>query len=105
MSSLRARAIWPATADPTVPRPARPTLSGATIECRSLVRTASAPRSERNNVVQRFRPGFKETPDIAGSLTDALLVFHQCDAHEAFTVFAKADARRDRDLGLFHQEL
>ena len=65
---------------------------------------ALAPRRERNDVVQFFRPGFKEAAHVAGGLADALLVLHERDAHKAFAILAKADAGRDGKLGLLHQE-
>ena len=64
-----------------------------------------APRGERNDVVQLFRRVVEEAPDVAGGLTDALLVFHERDAHEPLAVFAEADARRNRDVGLLDQQL
>src|SRR5271169_6077379 len=64
----------------------------------------SAPRGERNDVVQLFRPGFKEAADIARGLADSLLVLHQRDTHEALAIFAEADAGRDGEIGLFHQQ-
>src|SRR5262249_3107092 len=48
---------------------------------------------------------FEKTADIARGLADALLVFHQRDANEVFAVLAEANAWRDRDVGLFHQQL
>ena len=49
-------------------------------------------------------PDFEEAADIARGLADALLVLHQRDAHEALAVFAEADAGRDGEIGLFHQQ-
>jgi hypothetical protein len=63
----------------------------------------SAPLCEGDDVVQLFRSGFKEAPQIAGRLTDSLLVFHQCDAHKPFPVLAKTAPRSDREVGLFDQ--
>src|SRR5437879_3338868 len=92
-----------ATAEPTVPNPARPTLRGS-----AMVQSGKCPRSaafgERQDVVQLFRAGFKKAPDVAGGLADALLVLDQRDADISFAVFAEADAGRDRDLGLLDQE-
>src|SRR5262245_31468601 len=65
----------------------------------------SASCSERHNVVQLLRRVLQETLDIAGRLTNTLLVFHECNAHKALAVFAEADARRNRDVGLLHQKL
>ena len=48
--------------------------------------------------------GFKKAPQVAGGLADALLVLDQRDPHEAFAVFAKANAGRNRDLGLLDQQ-
>ena len=64
----------------------------------------SAAFGKRNDVVQLFRRAFKEAPDVAGGLADALLVLDQRDAHITLAVFAEADAGRDRDLGLLDQE-
>src|SRR6202040_3872568 len=63
-----------------------------------------APRCQRNDVVQHFRPGFKKAPDVAGRLTNALLVFDERDADVAFAVFAKAGAGRYGDSGLLNQK-
>ena len=101
----RERMIMAATAEPTVPNPARPTLSGSAMEDdpgRSVQRSAAL--GERHDVVQLFRRGFKKAPDVAGGLADALLVLDQRDAHEALAVLAEADAGRDRDLGLLDQQ-
>src|SRR5581483_6475201 len=102
MSSARARASIAATAEPTVPKPARPTLRGAFINADPGLRAASAPRGERDDVVQLFRTGFKETADVARGLADALLVFHERDADKTFAVFTEADAGRHRHFRLLH---
>src|SRR6185436_17679724 len=65
----------------------------------------SATRGERNDVMQLFRRVFEKTADIARGLANTLLVFHQRDANKAFAVFAEANARRDRYVGLLHQQL
>ena len=43
--------------------------------------------------------------DVAGRLTQALPVLDQRDPDEPFAIFAKADARRYRHIGLFEQQL
>src|SRR6266436_10222982 len=97
------RSMSRATHAPTVPKPAIPSFSGAGIVC--LRRNGYlAPLGQGDDVVQLFRTRFKKAADIARGLTDALLVLHQRDAHVSFAVFAEADARRHRDLGLFDQE-
>src|SRR5690348_14421343 len=105
-SAARSRSMRSMTAAPTVPSPARPTFSGATMEWRPEDGRAenSAALGEGDDVVQLFRPGFKEPAEIAGGLADALLVLDQGDAHEPFAVLAEADAGRHRDLGLLDQE-
>jgi len=55
--------------------------------------------------VQLFNAGIKKTADVAGRLTDALLVLDQRDAHEPLAVLAKCNARRHRHLGLLDQQL
>src|SRR6266478_3556982 len=103
------------TAEPTVPRPARPAFRGATIYrllvfsfqrlgTRSQDRSRSTPPRQRDDVVQLFGAGFKEATQVAGGLADALLILDQGDAHKAFAVLAKPDARRYRDLRLLDQE-
>src|SRR5882672_12357741 len=94
------------TAAPTVPSPARPTLSGAIMKSATCRGGAgdSAARGEGDDVVQLFRAGFKEPAQIAGGLADTLLVLDQGDAHEAFPVLAEADAGRHSDFGLLDQE-
>ena len=42
----------------------------------------------------------QKPPDIARRLTDALVVFRQCDAHIALAQLTEANAGRHRDLGL-----
>src|ERR1700738_5068386 len=95
-SAVRERASIAATAEPTVPNPARPTLSGSAIGQSGRNSLRSAAFGKRNDVVQLFRRAFKEAPDIAGGLTDSLLVLDQRDSHESFAIFAEADARRHR---------
>src|SRR5690242_18815807 len=99
VSISRSRPIWAIRAAPTVPRPATPTFSagGMLFE--------SAAGSERDDVVQLFGRCVQEAADIAGGLADALLVLDQRDAHEAFAALAEAGAGRDRDLGLFDEQL
>ena len=65
---------------------------------------SSAPGLEGNDVVQLLRTGFKETPDVAGGLADALLVLDQRDAHIALAVLAEGNARRHRDLRLLDKD-
>ena len=50
--------------------------------------------------MQFGRRRFKEPADVAGRLTDPLLVLDQRDAHEALAVLAEAHARGHRDLRL-----
>src|SRR5262245_2975938 len=73
--------------------------SSACVETKRL-----ASLGQGDDVVQLFGSGFKKAADIAGGLTDALLVLDQCDAHVSFAMFPEADAGRHRDLGLFDQE-
>src|ERR1700730_8187181 len=103
------RASIAATAEPTVPNPARPTLSGSAIgqpiqSNPGGIRLRSAAFGKRNDVVQLFRRAFKEAPDITRGLTDALLVLDQRDPHVSFPILAKADTRRDRHACLLDQE-
>src|ERR1041385_4816823 len=101
LSVSRCCVIWAASAAPTLPKPATPTLRGA-----AMTRTRrSACRRERNDVVQLLGGGFEEAADIARGLADALLILHQRDAHMAFAIFAEADAGRHRDLGFLDQQL
>src|SRR5205085_4433117 len=60
--------------------------------------------SERDNVMEFFRPRFKKSPDVAGGLPDALLVLDQRKADETLAIFPKADPGRNRDFGLFNQQ-
>src|ERR1700731_447389 len=91
-SAVCERASIAATAEPTVPNPARPTLSGSAIG-QSIqsnpggIRLRSAAFGKRNDVVQLFRRAFKEASDVAGGLADALLVLDQCDPHISFAIF------------------
>ena len=48
-------------------------------------------------------PMAEEFLHIARRLADAMLILHQRHAHIAFAIFAKADARRHRDLGMDQQ--
>src|SRR3989442_3875191 len=99
---------WPAisrtTEAPTVPSPARPNFSGATME-RPERDAALAAGREGDDVVQLFRRRFKEAADVARRLADALLVLDQRDAHIAFPMLAECHAGRDRDLRVLHQQL
>src|SRR5262249_60811663 len=61
-------------------------------------------RRQRNDVVQQFRASFKKTPDIAGCLTNALLVFNESDADVAFPVLAKTRAGRNRNACLLVEQ-
>ena len=54
--------------------------------------------------MQLFGAGFKKAADVAGGLTDALLVLDQRDADIALTPLAEAGARGNRNLGLFDQD-
>src|SRR5450631_1424958 len=104
MSAVRDRASIEATAEPTVPNPARPTLSGSAIRAIREESLRSAAFGKRKHVVQLFRRAFKEASDIAGGLADALLVLDQRDPHIAFAMLAEADAGRNRDRGLLHHQ-
>ena len=57
------------------------------------------------DIVQLMVGAVEEAPQIARGLSDALLVLDQREAKEAFAIFAKADARRDREIGLFVSRL
>src|SRR5258705_9229958 len=97
--------IMAATAEPTVPNPARPTLSGSAMkEIREKIQRSAA-LGKRHHVVQLFRSAFKKAANIAGRLTNALLVLDERNAHEALAALAEAGARRHRDLSFFDQEL
>ncbi len=50
---------------------------------------------KRHHVVQLFRSAFKKAADIAGCLTDALLVLDERNAHETFAALAEADPTFD----------
>src|SRR5271163_3721245 len=54
-----------------------------------------------DQVVAAGEEGF----DVACRLTQALPVLDQGDTDEPFAIFAKADARRYRHIGLFEQQL
>src|ERR1700674_3225818 len=90
-----------ATAEPTVPRPARPTFSGSTM----TNPVSSAAGRERHDVVQNLVGRVEEAAHAAGALADALLVLDERDAHIALAVLAEADARCHRHLRLLDQEL
>src|ERR1700733_2184928 len=99
------------TALPTVPTPARPTLSGIAITRRLAwgltswgKRRRLPSRRHRHDVVQHFRACFKKAPDIARRLADALLVFDKRDAHMALAVLAEAGSGRHRHPRLLDQE-
>src|SRR3954451_2802307 len=68
-------------------------------------RAALTPRSERDDVVQRFGTRFKKTAKIAGGLANALLVLDEGDAHVILAIFAEATARRHCNRCLLHQKL
>src|SRR5262249_51193244 len=104
-SASRWRSISRTTEAPTVPRPATPTFSGATMEKpETRGEGPSAAGREGDDVVQLFRRRFKEAAHVARRLADALLVLDQRDAHIALAVFAERHAGRHRDLGLLHQQ-
>ncbi len=64
------------------------------------------PADHGHHVVQRLvRTVDRNLLDVAGGLADALLVFHERDAHVVVAMLAEADAGRDRHIGLLHQEL
>src|SRR5204862_8090048 len=63
-----------------------------------------ASAGEWNHVVQRFHAAFKETPDVASSLPNALLVLDHGDAHKTFAMLAEGDARRDHDARFLHHQ-
>ena len=54
--------------------------------------------------MQLTRTGFKEATDVAGGLTDALLILDQRDAHVTLAELAETNAGRYGDLGLFDQQ-
>src|SRR5262249_50238855 len=60
---------------------------------------------ERHHVVQLFRSGFKKAADIAGRLTNALLVLDERNTHKTFAALAETGSRRYRDFGLFYKQL
>src|SRR5690606_10441938 len=100
-----------ATDAPTVPRPAIPTRNASAI-CRKVLqvsngpfRAGSAPRRQRLHVVGLIGRRREETFDIARSLTDAVLVFHECQAHIVVAVLPEAYPRRYRDIGMLDQQL
>src|SRR5215467_11902003 len=71
--------------------------------------TTPAPTVPRpsNPIRISFTP-VRSTPEAlqaAQRLTDALLIFHQREPHEAFPVLAEADSWGDRHLRLLDQEL
>src|SRR5205814_5278750 len=94
------RSMSRATHAPTVPKPAIPSFSEAGIVGlrRNGASSAAGPGGRR---CATFRTRFKKATDVAGRLADALLVLHERDTHVSFAVLAKANARRNRDLGLF----
>src|SRR6476619_7715191 len=55
--------------------------------------------------MHRFLAPGEELLDAAGGLPDAVLVLHQGDADVALAVFAEAEARRYRHIGLLDQQL
>src|SRR5882724_658533 len=81
-----------------------PSLSGAFISPCPVWGKSTAD-ADRDDVVQCFVGRGKETADIARRLPDALLVLYERDAHKALAVLAKAEPRRDCDIGLLDQEL
>src|SRR5215470_3826427 len=103
-SAARERSSIEATAEPTVPNPARPTLSGSAMGNPETL-PVSAALGERHNVVQLFRTSFKKAANVAGGLANALLVLDQRDANEAFAALAEAGPRRHRHFGLLDQKL
>src|SRR5262245_25961592 len=54
--------------------------------------------------MQLLRARFKKAPDVAGGLTDTLLVLDQRNADIALAALAEAGAGRHRDLGLLDQQ-
>src|SRR5580704_8574737 len=67
-------------------------------------RRRSTPLRQGDDVVQLFRTGFKEAPQVARGLANALLVLDERDAHEPFAVLAEANAGGNRDLGLLDEQ-
>src|SRR6185295_9114521 len=120
-TSLPWRSSMRTSALPTVPSPARPMRSGASITRRSLgcgwpaatdrrkplIRVSRLPARgrHRDDVVQRLVSAFKETADVARCLAHTLLVFDQGDAHVILALLAEADARRHREVGLLDEQL
>src|SRR5205823_13029865 len=47
----------------------------------------------------------EEGLDVAGGLAQTLAVLDEREAHEPLAVLAKANPRRDRDVGAFEQQL
>src|SRR5215831_8792553 len=76
------------TPAPTVPRPSRPILISFTASSSARARS---PGGERLEAAER--------------LLDALLVFHEGEADEAFSVLAESDAGRHRHLAVLDQHL
>src|SRR5579883_2962289 len=97
------RVSMEATAEPTVPNPARPTFSGSAM-VPSGRDTRLTAFGKRNDVVQLFRRAFKEATDVARGLANALLVFDQRDADIALAIFPEADTGRNRNARLLDQE-
>src|SRR5713226_4193910 len=70
--------------------------------CRELFRRRGAlGAAQFGEVVAAGEEGL----DVARCLAQALAVLDERDAHEALAVLAKADPRRDRDIGAFEQKL
>src|SRR5262245_30913311 len=86
---------------PTVPRPAMPILRGSLM----LSRHRRGRLRLRHYVVQGLGALREKLLEVARRLTDAVLVFNQCDADVAFPVLAEAEPRRDGDIRLVDQEL
>src|SRR6185312_10911294 len=91
-------------AEPTVPRPARPSLSGSAMRKTGCSRGLAA-CLQGNDVVQNLVGVVEELPEVARGLTDALLVLDQRETHEALALLTEADARRNGKARLLDQEL
>src|SRR3954454_16834146 len=60
---------------------------------------------DRHDVVKRLLGRIEEAADVAGGLPNALFVFDQRQTHVVVPALAEADARRDRDIRLFDEQL
>ena len=72
--------------------------------CHERARPLLAPRRERNDVVQLVGRVLEKAADVSSGLPNPLFVFDKRNPDVAFAVFSKADAGRDRDIGLLDQQ-